>query len=134
MKIFCGREALQEILQAVVRRHAHARKSPAAEIAKTCKAGLMGHIVERGAAGVCRSNQSADAGAGYEINGDFILLERTQNADVGDATCESAAERDAYFRPFAGTIGKRAQSADCLSEPFGGDSPIGHNRSLEHFN
>ena len=57
----------------------------------------MGHVVERSAAGVRGSDQGADAGAGDEIHGNFILLERAQDSDVRDAARESAAERDAYL-------------------------------------
>ena len=67
----------------------------------------MGHVVKRGATGVRGSDQRADAGAGDEIDGDFVFFEHAQDADVGDAARESAAEGDAYFRAFAGADRQR---------------------------
>ena len=86
--------------------------------------------VERGATGVGRSDQGADAGAGNVIDGDFILFQDAQNADVRDAAGKSAAESDADFRAFARAVRKGPQAANGFSQPFCGGSRFSHRKSL----
>ena len=54
--------------------------------------------VERGPAGVGRGDQRAHAGAGDEVDGDFVLFEHAQHSNMRDAARESAAERHANVR------------------------------------
>ena len=66
--------------------------------------------LERGAAGIGRGDQRADAGAGDEIDRDFVFFQDAENADVRDAARKSAAQGDAYLRTFA--RGRTRRSAD----------------------
>jgi hypothetical protein len=94
---FGRREFVQEMLERCVRCHAHARKLPAAEIAKGGGCALALHLGEGGAAGVGGGDQRAHAGSGDEINRDLVLFEHAQDADMRNAARKSAAESQAYL-------------------------------------
>ncbi len=108
-----GGELAQEVLESLVGGHAHARERPAAEIVKLGFGALTLHFVERASAGVGGGDKRAHAGAGDEVDWDFVLFEDAQDADMRDAAREAASERDAHFR--TGTlpgVGERAQALD----------------------
>ncbi len=57
--------------------------------------------LERCAAGISRRNQRAHAGAGDEIDRDFVFFQDAQHSDVRDAARKAAAQSEAHFRAFA---------------------------------
>ena len=102
-----GSETMEEIIEALVGSHAHARKRPASKITEASQTSLASHFVEGCSAGIGGGDQSANAGAGDEINGNLVLFQDAQYANVGDAPRESAAQRDSDFGPrTAGVIGE----------------------------
>src|ERR1700746_3003684 len=81
-------ESVEKFVERRIGGHSHARQSPAAEIAETSAAALLGHHVEWSSARVGRRDQRANAGARDKINGDFVLFKNAQNADMGDEARE----------------------------------------------
>src|SRR5580704_178521 len=85
-------ELVQEMLEAVVRGHAHARKRPAAEIAEARSGTLAFHFFESSSAGVGGGDQRAHAGPSDEVDRYLVLFKDAQNADVLDPENEAATE------------------------------------------
>ena len=107
------------MLEAVVGRHSHARKRPAAEIAERGFGALALHFVERSSAGVGGGDQRAHAGPADHINGDLVLFHGAQHADVRDAARKSASEREPDFRTATFLrVGKRAQAVNGSLQPI----------------
>ena len=111
-----GCEFVEKMLEALVGRHAHARKRPAAEIAESRFGALALHFVERRSAGIGGGDQRANAGAGDDIDGDLVLFQDAKHADVRNAAREAAAEREADFRATA-FLGIR-EGAQAIEPPY----------------
>ena len=54
----------------------------------------FGHLVGRGAAGEARRHDASRADPGEGVNRDSVLTQDLQNAHVGDAAREPAAQRE----------------------------------------
>jgi hypothetical protein len=83
----------------VVAGEAEARNTPAADVAKFEGAASGNDACERGAAGVSRSEDAADAGAGNARDRYAVLLEDLKDAEVRESASKAAAQGDADTWP-----------------------------------
>lgn len=91
--------AIDQVAKAMVAGEAQARNAPAADVAEFEGAASRDDSRQRGAAGVGRAENAANAGARDARNGDVMLLENLKNAEMRKATRKSAAESDSDAWP-----------------------------------
>src|ERR1700732_4924885 len=75
------------------------RDPPTADIPETQGAAGSNDACQGRAAGVGRAENAADAGSSDAGDGNLMLLQDLQNAQVGEAACEASAEGEADTWP-----------------------------------
>ena len=98
LKRFDAQEALRIGLQPLIRGQAHPGKSPLPEIAEAHRGRPLAPPRRTAARWQTPPGQRPGAGPGDAIDGDAVLLERVQHAQVRDAARKSAAQRHAHLR------------------------------------
>ena len=107
---------LDEVAQAVIAGEAQAGNTPAANVAKANGSAGGDDARKRGAAGIGRSENAADAGACDIRNRDVILLKDLENAKMRESARESAAESQAQTCTFGRSdwpAGLRGETGTC---------------------
>jgi len=103
-----GCEALDELFEAIVGGEAEPGRGPATEIGELGFVGDALHHFERRASAVGCSDESTDAGASHDVDGDGRFAQDSQDADVGNASGETAGEGDsnagALGSPWSATV------------------------------
>lgn len=108
-KGFCWRKTSEEFFEAIVGGETEPGGGPAAEVSELDFVGGEFHGFERSSGTIGRTDESADAGAGDDVDGDACFAKDAENTDVGDAAGETASERNADTRT-RGAAGRAAIS------------------------
>jgi hypothetical protein len=82
---------LDEVTQAVIAGQPQPGNSPSGDVAETKRTTSSNDARERRPAGISRAEDAADTGAGDKRDGDAILLENLQDAEMGESPSEPAA-------------------------------------------
>ena len=80
-----------EVTQAVIAGQPKPGNSPSRDVAETKRSASSNDARERRSAGISRAEDAADARAGDKRDGDAILLENLQDAEMGESPSEPAA-------------------------------------------
>lgn len=86
---------LDQVSEPVIAGEAEAGDSPPGDVSETQRAACGDDSGNWRAAGIGRPEDAADAGARDKGNGYVILFEYLQDADMGEAASETAAQREA---------------------------------------
>jgi len=82
---------LDEVTQAVIAGQPKPGNSPSRDVTETKRSASSNDARERGPAGISRAEDAADARAGDKRDGDAILLENLQDAEMRESPSEPAA-------------------------------------------
>jgi hypothetical protein len=82
---------LDEVTQAVIAGQPKPGNSPSGDVAETERSASSNDARERRTAGISRTEDAADARAGDKRDGDAILLENLQHAEMGESPSKPAA-------------------------------------------